>query len=294
MADATKIIVAKPNSDLAQDLGGACLVHIYPTGPAMGTRFPVEKAVLTIGRDEECQIRLDDDSVSRRHASIESRDLHHFISDLGSTNGTYVNDVRVDEHKLRDGDSIHIGNCIFRYLAGGNIESQYHQEIHRLTIIDALTEIHNRRYVLESLGQHLANASRYRHPLAVTLFDVDNFKSVNDRLGHLGGDFALRELAGCVKRLVRRVDVFGRYGGEEFIIVMPETNRDEALAGAERIRQEIEAHPFAYESQTFQVTISAGVTAVNGDEWMTTKEMLLAVDDKLRRAKRNGRNRVEM
>jgi diguanylate cyclase (GGDEF)-like protein len=293
MADATRILVSKSSSLPSESENGACLVHIYPTGPAMGSRYPISDVALVMGRDEECDIRLEDDSVSRRHACIQTQEARHFITDLQSTNGTYVNDVRVRGQKLHDGDYIHIGNCIYRYLAGGNVESQYHQEIHRLTIIDALTDVHNRRFLLESLGHHLANSCRYRRPLALILFDVDHFKEVNDRLGHLGGDFTLRELSMRVKKLVRREDVFGRYGGEEFAILMPETNREHALLCAERIRKTIDAQPFCYDSHSYAVTISAGVTAVTGEEWMTTREILLLVDENLRRAKRNGRNRVE-
>ena len=214
------------------------------------------------------------------------------IADLKSTNGTFVNDVRVERQKLKDGDYLHIGNCICRFLAGGNLEAQYHEEIHRLTIIDALTEIYNRRHLLERLSQELASSARYRRPLSLLLFDIDHFKAINDQFGLLAGDFTLRELAGFIKKAIRQEDVFGRYGGEEFGLVMPETSRPAALECAERLRAMVQSHLFQFENRTYQITISLGVTDVTGDEWMTTREMIRHADENLHLAKNNGRNRV--
>src|SRR5262249_1351413 len=161
--------------------------------------------------------------------------------------------------RLKDGDYLRIGNWIFRYLAGGNIESEYHEEIYRLTIIDALTGIHNKRFLLEFLDRELARSARHQRPLALVMFDLDRFKAINDQLGHLGGDYALRELTNCVKEAVRREELFARYGGEEFVIVLPETTLEGAADLAERVRRLVEQHPFQYEQITFQITISLGV-----------------------------------
>ena len=158
----------------------------------------------------------------------------YYAVDLQSTNGTYVNDVPASICKLKDGDYLRVGNCIYRYLAGGNVEAEYHEEIYRLTIIDALTDIHNKRYLLEFLDREIARSARYCRPLALALFDLDRFKAVNDDLGHLGGDFTLREVAACVKSSIRKEELFARYGGEEFAIVLPETAREGAVQMAER------------------------------------------------------------
>jgi diguanylate cyclase (GGDEF)-like protein len=247
---------------------------------------------LILGRDEQCDIRIVDESVSRRHACVQVDGATFVITDLQSTNGTFVNGQRVLEQRLVDGDYLHIGNCICRFLAGGNVEAQYHEEIYRLTIMDALTDIYNRRYLLEFLGQELASAARYRRPLALIMFDADRFKSINDRLGHLGGDFTLREVACCVKRMVRKSDVLGRYGGEEFALVMPEAGQEQARECAERLRQLVATHLFHYESQTYQVTVSVGVAAIAGETWVTTSEIIRQADANLHAAKSRGRNRV--
>src|SRR5207245_1914294 len=118
---------------------------------------------------------------------------------------------------------VRFGNLIFRYLASSNVEAQYHEEIYRLTIMDALTGIHNQRYLLDFLERELARSLRYSRPLGLIMFDLDRFKTINDELGHLAGDFTLRELVPCIQNSIRREELFARYGGEEFAVVLPET-----------------------------------------------------------------------
>jgi diguanylate cyclase (GGDEF)-like protein len=270
----------------------ACLVHIYPTGPGMGARYPLGDTPLVIGRGTESDIRINDNSVSRRHARIQPGADGYYAIDLQSTNGTFVNDTPASMYKLSDGDYLRVGNCIYRFLAGGNVEADYHEEIYRLTIIDGLTEIHNKRYLLEFIDRELARSERYGRPLALLLFDIDHFKAVNDQMGHLGGDFTLRELAARVKGGIRKEELFARYGGEEFAVVLPETTREGAIHIAERIRRLVEAEPFAYENRKYDLTISIGVATTTGEEALTPAELLRRADERLYQAKREGRNRV--
>src|SRR5262249_47987967 len=215
-----------------------------------------------------------------------------FVADLQSTNGTFVNDLPIDSSMLKDGDYLRVGNCIYRFLTSSNAEAKYHEEIYRLIIIDALTDIPNKRYLTEFLERELARCARYGRSLSLILFDVDRFKEVNDRLGHLGGDFALRELAACLKSCVRREELLARYGGEEFVIALPETGREGAINVAERIRHLVESHSFRYETEVFTVTISLGVVSTSGDELLTPQELIRRADEKLYQAKREGSNRV--
>jgi diguanylate cyclase (GGDEF)-like protein len=271
----------------------ACLVHIYPTGANMGQRYPLGDMPVVIGRGEDCDVRISDHSVSRRHARIEQMPQGVFVSDLVSTNGTFVNDRQIDGRlQLSDGDYVRVGNCIYRFLAGGNVESEYHEEIYRLTIIDALTQIYNQRYLVEFLDRELIRSSRHGRPLAFVMFDIDRFKQVNDDLGHLAGDCLLRDLAASIRDVVRREDLFARYGGEEFSVVLVETTFKEALEVAERIRSTVEKQAFRFETNTMHVTISLGVAATTGDEALTTKDLIRIADQKLFEAKRTGRNRV--
>jgi diguanylate cyclase (GGDEF)-like protein len=292
MDDETKILSITPKPKVTPSRRSACLVHIYPTGPNMGTRYPLGDKTVVLGRDDDCDIVIADDSVSRHHAHIQCSPDGYGVVDQQSTNGTFVNDNRVTLCMLKDGDYLRIGNGIYRFLAGGNIEAEYHEEIYRLTIIDALTEIHNKRYFLEFLARALSCSTRYRRPLSLVMFDIDWFKKINDTLGHLCGDYTLRELSSVIKKTIRKEDLFARYGGEEFALVLPETPLQGAVEIAEHLRHKVETYPFQYENDKYRVTISLGITSTTGDNWLTTSEMIEQADSKLYQAKRQGRNRV--
>ncbi len=124
------------------------------------------------------------------------------------------------------------------------------------------------------------------------MMDIDKFKAINDEMGHLCGDHTLREMAARIKKVVRKDDLFARYGGEEFALVMPETMREDAVHVAEQLRKLIEKQPFQFSGRQFPVTISIGVTAMTGDEWLAPSELIRLADENLYQAKRQGRNRV--
>jgi diguanylate cyclase (GGDEF)-like protein len=270
----------------------ACLVHIYPTGPGMGSRYALTDQPIILGRAADCEVRIHDHSVSRRHARIQPGADGYYAVDLQSTNGTYVNDVPASMYKLKDGDYLRVGNCIYRFLTGGNVEAEYHEEIYRLTIMDALTETYNKRYLLEFLDRELSRSSRYLRPLSVVMLDIDRFKAINDDLGHLGGDFTLRELAGRIKGSIRKEELFARYGGEEFAVVLPETHTSGALTLAERLVAEIGKTQFQFEDKSYTVTVSAGVGTTTGEADITPLDLIRRADEMLYQAKREGRNRA--
>jgi diguanylate cyclase (GGDEF)-like protein len=270
----------------------ACLVQIYPTGPGMGSRFNLKQSTVVVGRANECDIYLEDLSVSRHHVRIQPGMDGYYVIDLQSTNGTFINDKPVSMCKLMDGDYLRIGVVIFRYLAGGNIETEYHEEIYRLTIIDPLSDIYNKRYFLDYLDRELARAIRHRRPLSVALFDIDRFKEINDQFGHLGGDQVLRELADLVRKTVRREELFARYGGEEFVLVWPETTREKALHIGEQIRELVANHSFSYAGKSFQLSISLGVSTTEGESSLILTDLIRQADEKLYLAKQSGRNCV--
>ncbi len=283
----TRIAPASRIGDKGHE-SASCLVTIY--GRDLGRQYELDAVETLIGRGLECRIFLDLDNVSRRHARIVAGDDGFFIEDLRSTNGTYVNDGEVDRRRLRNGDLVKIGSAILKFLEGGNVEALFHEEIYRMTIIDGLTQIHNKRYFLEFLDREMARCSRYDRPLSLILFDIDHFKRINDVHGHLAGDFVLKRLAEQVRRHVRKEEVFARYGGEEFAVLLPETTADRAAIFAEKIRALIQATVFQYEDRSIEVTISGGL----GERGIETNAMsfLRTVDERLYAAKRGGRNRV--
>jgi diguanylate cyclase (GGDEF)-like protein len=271
----------------------ALLVCIYPTGPCLGSRFTLGQRPVAIGRSEDCDIHVEHNSVSRRHACVEPGPDGYQVRDLQSTNGTFVNNVACQSGPLRDGDYLRVGSCIFRFLAGGNVETEYHEEVYRMAILDALTDLPNKRYLLEFLERELARVERRGLPLSVVMFDIDHFKRINDDMGHQAGDFTLSGLAARIRTVVRREELLARYGGEEFTVVLPDTSREEALQVAERIRELVAGAPFTYDGEEYQVTISLGVATAAGERPLTVAEFLREADNKLYKAKHAGRNRVE-
>ena len=269
--------------------GESCLVMIY--GPALGKRFPLTNEETTLGRGADNTIVIDMDNVSRLHARVVKQDDGYYVEDLGSTNGSYVNDIEVKKDRLRNGDLAKIGGAILKFIQGGNIEALYHEEIYQMTIIDGLTQIHNKRYFLEFLDREMARCSRYDRPLSLVMFDIDHFKQINDTYGHLAGDFVLKRLAETIDKHVRKEELFARYGGEEFSIIMPETNGKKAGIFCEKIRRMIEQSPVNYEQKEITLTISLGI-AVMGKH-REPLGFIKAADDNLYKAKANGRNRVE-
>src|SRR4029078_202515 len=147
------------------------------------------------------------------------------------------NDVPVTKSVLRDADFVKIGAAIFKFLTGSGVEASYHEEIYKMTIVDALTGAHNKRYFMELLEREIARCARYRRPLSLLMFDIDHFKQINDKHGHLTGDCVLREMSRGLLGRVRREELLARYGGEEFAAVLPETDITGARTFGEQIRR---------------------------------------------------------
>lgn len=271
------------------DARNACLVVIY--GDDLGRRVPLGTRPTVLGRSSKCDVQIDQESVSRNHCRISFNGKHYTVRDLGSTNGTYVNDDLCDEVNLRDGDQVKVGRTILKFITGGNIEGQYHEEIYRLMTVDGLTEVHNKRYFQEMLERETSRCVRYDRTFSIILFDIDHFKQINDTFGHLAGDAVLRKLGSLVRRRVRRDDTVARVGGEEFAIILPEISLQGAVELARKIRGLIEESVFEFEATRMDVTISLGC-AQWGPGIEDPESLVKVADEKLYEAKRTGRNRV--
>lgn len=160
-----------------------------------------------------------------------------------------------------------------------------------LSLTDPLTGLYNRRHLDTNLEREFLRAQRYKSNLSIAVIDIDFFKKINDTYGHLCGDYVLKEVAYMMLDTLRKTDLVFRYGGEEFVAILTETPLDKAVIPLERLRQAIEAYPFTYHGNEFQVTVSIGVNSTDS-EAETAGEFLDGADRALYSAKNTGRNRV--
>ena len=176
-----------------------------------------------------------------------------------------------------------------------------YETVRELAIVDELTQVFVRHHFVERLVEELRRSIRFKLPLTVLMLDIDHFKRYNDDFGHLVGDATLKEVSDLLKRNLRRVDLVGRYGGEEFIVVMPETRVENASEVAERIRSSIARHDFQVYNVKTKVTVSQGISVFDGaavapteqiDAKAVVSELIRKADEAMYRAKEEGRNRV--
>lgn len=273
MEDETKIRVTGPKPGFPPT-SQACLVHVYPPGPSLGVRYELGDAPIIIGREDTCDICISDDSVSRRHVCIKRSATGHAILDMQSTNGTFVNDVRVSSGELKSGDSLSIGGGIYRFLAGSNSDAAYEQEVHRLEVVDALTDVYNNRHCLDFLAKALSSSAQYVRPLAVVMMEIDRFNEVSSKLGRLGGQAIMRQLAATLKRDLQNEHFLARQGVAGFLIVFPESGREVAAQVAHRLRDEAEKQVFEFAGHTYHVKLNIGIAAITGAEWTAAAELI--------------------
>lgn len=285
----TVVTVVAPNRSVQSDQR-ACLVVIY--GDDLGRRIELSPHPLTLGRSSTNGMMIDQESVSRQHCQISLRANGYELRDLGSTNGTYVNDQPIDAAVLRDGDQIKVGRTILKFILGSNVEGQYHEVIYRLMTIDGLTQVHNKRFFDEALEKEVSRATRYTRPFSLILFDVDHFKQINDRYGHLAGDAVLRQLGNLVRTRVRRDDLVARTGGEEFAILTPEVDLFGAIELAQKLNKLVAETYFDFDGTRIEVRISLGVAEWVPGHFHSAEDLQRVADEKLYEAKRTGRNKV--
>lgn len=242
------------------------------TGEIRGKRpeelFPQSTAAEVVRRYREC---------------LESRDTITFEQSVEGAEGAVVWSTKLNP-VLVDGRVIQIVGSARDITEGKKLEAR----LRKLSDADPLTGIYNRRKVMEELEKEINRSRRYGHPLSILMLDIDHFKGINDRFGHTAGDAVLTGFTETVAARLRPTDVFGRWGGEEFLIILSETDLQGAYRLAERIRESVEGHTYLPE---LRVTASIGVAAMGGE--LTCKDDLVnAADEALYCAKENGRNRV--
>ncbi|GEM_PF-340955 len=183
-------------------------------------------------------------------------------------------------------------SLVCKSLAAALRNAQLFQATKNLSITDGLTRVYNRQYFDDVMEKEFLRAKRYKHPLALALIDIDNFKEINDTYGHTEGDRILSQFASRVQETIRNTDIFSRYGGEEFSVIMPLTDIEEGIVVMERLRVVIAGSVFPLTSKDIQLTASIGVSSLFDNPVHSAKELIQAADSALYLAKKTGKNRA--
>jgi diguanylate cyclase (GGDEF)-like protein len=274
----------------------------FLSGPALGKEIPLVQRQLTVGRGSDCDIIIADPAVSRKHLQIccreiikngENPKIKIVLRDLGSSNGTLVNYASARRVVLKPGDKIFLGRTILKFDHRDVAEQNFFDEIYRLATTDSLTSLLNKASITRTLSEEIADSARNRRWMSVILMDIDEFKSMNDLNGHLVGDRILQCVANILQTTIRKRDKAGRFGGDEFLIMLPETGAKGAAQVAERIRKTIETTIDAELGLPARVTASLGIASCRTNIG-SAESLLEKADIALYRAKSLGRNRAEL
>lgn len=269
---------------------------IGPSGE-IGRRWTVGKGDTLMGRSPELDICIPDRSVSKLHARLERSENRVYVTDLGSTNGTFLGSRRVlpnERRRIVDGEHLHLGSVIFKFLHAGNIENFSHQAAHNRAEKDPLTGALNKGALMRELDEGCRHFAALSRPLSFILFDLDDFKTVNDTHGHDVGDAVLCGVCNLIRQgVIRGTDALGRFGGDEFGVVLRDTPLFKAAEVAERIRALLNDHRFDVAREPLQVTASLGVAGLRpGDRG--AGELFQKADRAAFLAKHGGKNRVSI
>lgn len=265
-------------------------------GADFGRVFLLEKQETVIGRSDEADIQVDDEKVSRKHLKLmlmsnQKGEQWAKVVDLGSKNGIYINGARVFDHDLKTNDKLKVGDTILKFEIKDRLDVSYHDKLYQQATRDPLTGLSNRNHFQNEFRKFISIAARYNRPISIIMLDIDFFKKINDTYGHDVGDSVLKEVAKIIMHHVRNHDVAARFGGEEFVMLLPETAISGAVVVAERIRVALENKDFVPMGCHHRVTISIGIgeypsSGLEGDE------IIKRADEALYQAKSGGRNRV--
>lgn len=238
----------------------ACLVVIC--GPEPGRRIGLSDSAV-LGRSAQADIQIDDTSISRRHARLHRSRGRLLIRDLASTNGTYVNECAVSERVLSHGDLIRVGKAVFRLLCKGDLDRAYREEVHRLAILDGLTQAANRPHFMEVLGREIARANRYRRPISLVLFEPAHYPVLRSRYGELAMDALLRQLGTVVQGKIRGEDLLGRLGEARFGVLLPEAHSEAARCCAHKLSGLVQGTPFAFSGTSIPIELAISARSWN-------------------------------
>ena len=231
-SESTVITVISGVSRGLMERADACLVVTY--GAELGRRYVLDRPEMVIGRSRGCDILLEQDSTSRRHAVIRFSAGSYQVQDMGSTNGTCVNDESVSDCRLNDGDELRLGRTVMRFIAGDELEKKYRECLVAIAHTDGLTGAMTEPAFREALCDESARARRYDRWLSLVVMDLDGWDEYAEQAGRIYSDLRLRRIAKLIQEKLRTSDVLARIGEARFAILLPETNADQVAGYVER------------------------------------------------------------
>jgi diguanylate cyclase (GGDEF)-like protein len=289
--DTTRMAPAQPAAETETLPAAAYLVVL--SGSNVGEMYRIEKDQVVVGRGDKVDLRLVDDGISREHARLTKDEGRIVLEDLGSTNGTFCNGVRVQRHPLTEGDKILIGSTtILKFSYQDKLDEMFQRQMSESALRDGLTRAFNKRYFTDRIESEFQYAVRHDAPMSLIFIDIDHFKRINDQHGHQAGDHVLAQLSTLVMSMLGEEETFARYGGEEFAIVARGLDLEAAAALSERLRAAIEGHPFKIDAGPLPVTVSVGVAQAPAPGMSVSGDLVARADEAMYAAKRGGRNRV--
>lgn len=267
-------------------------VLTFLSGDQVGRQIMLADDHVIIGRSPDATIMLRDSRISRLHIAIEyNKEFQAYIArDLNSTNGTFVNGNRVTESILKDSDKIVIGSTILRFGWSDMYDLKYHTEMDNLLNLDELTGLVIKRRFDEELKRYIAVARTKETILAMIMIDIDGVKKINDTHGHVYGALTISQTGKLIKAVIGSKGLASRFGGDEFMIFLPNFTLDAAFQVAETIRIQVEMHTFELDGIVVHPTISAGVSSLKKNDSSDT--LFRRADEALYISKRTGRNKV--
>jgi len=232
-SESTVITVISGVSRGLMERADACLVVTY--GAELGRRYVLDRPEMVIGRSRGCDILLEQDSASRRHAVIRFSAGCYQVQDMGSTNGTCVNDESVSDCRLNDGDELRLGRTVMRFIAGEELEKKYRECLVAIARTDGLTGAMTEPAFQESLSDEAARARRYDRWLSLVMIDLQGWDDYAEQAGRIYSDLRLRRIAKLIQEKLRTSDILARIGEARFAILLPETDTKQVSGYVERV-----------------------------------------------------------
>lgn len=267
-------------------------------GGASKTRYRLDKAETLIGRDLDCAVSIQDSKISRNHAKVNAlptndaqADPKFVLTDLGSTNGTFVNGQRISQIELRHRDRISIGSFVFGFFLRDELVVTPTAKSTDPGGLDELTGLLNRSIFERELESQVQAARKNRHELDLIFFEINHFKKLRETYGYQVGYEVLREVGNLVRMNCRKQDIGARYGSELFAILLPDTPMERALVQADRLRKAAIAYVVPTEDTAIGINVSVGLASLE-DRMQSAHDLIRASERALQSARTGGRNEV--